>query len=75
MFQEPPEKLFVSQSHLPPFAAVGVVFPQEGHVGVGKINEPMIGDRDAMSVSGQVMQNMFGTTEGPLGVDHPVFSK
>src|SRR6266853_615181 len=28
-----------------------------------------------MRVSGQIMQNMFGAAEGPLGIDHPVISE
>jgi hypothetical protein len=54
---------------------MGVVFPEERNVGVGEIDEPMIGDRDAMRVPGQIMQNMFGTAEGVPGVNHPVLSK
>src|SRR5690349_14478880 len=54
---------------------MGIVLPEERHVGVGEIHEPMIGDRDTMSVPGQIMQNVFGTTERPLGIDHPVLSK
>jgi hypothetical protein len=75
VFQETAEKLFLSQGHRSPLVAMCVVFPEERHVGVGEIDEPMIGDRDTMSVSGQIVQNMFGTTEGALGIDHPVFSK
>ena len=32
----------------------------------------MVGDGDAMSVAGQVVENMFGAAEGRLGVDDPV---
>lgn len=54
---------------------MGVVFPEERHVGVREIDEPVMGDRHAMCVPGQVMQNVVGTTEGPLGIHHPVFAK
>src|SRR3954471_19293615 len=54
---------------------MGVVFPEERHVGVGEIDEPMIRDRDTMRIPGQIMQHMFGAAEGPLGVNHPVLSK
>ena|SRR5215468_10480646 len=54
---------------------MGVVFPEERHMGVGEIDEPMIGNRDTMSVPGQIVQNVFGTAERPLGIDHPVLSK
>lgn len=36
-------------------------------MGVGEIDEPMIGDRDTMRVPGQIMQNVFGAAEGPMG--------
>ena len=39
----------------------------EGH-------EAMVGDGDAMGVAGEVVENMFGTAEGRLGIDDPVFS-
>src|SRR5215469_3192308 len=54
---------------------MGVVFPEERHVGVREIDEPVVGDRDTMRVPGQIMQHVFGTTEGPLGVNHPVLPK
>ena len=75
VFQETAEELFVSQGHRSPLAATGIVFPEERHVGVGEVDEPMIRDRDTMSVSGQIVQNMFRATEGALGIDHPVLSK
>jgi hypothetical protein len=32
----------------------------------------MVGDRDAMGIAREIMQNMFGTAEGWLGIDDPV---
>jgi hypothetical protein len=32
----------------------------------------MVGNGDSMSVTGQVLQNVFRTTEGRLGVNHPL---
>ena len=32
----------------------------------------MVGDRDAMGVAGQIVENVFGAAEGRLGIDHPV---
>ena len=34
--------------------------------------EAMVGDGDAMGIAGQVVENMFGTAEGRLGIDDPV---
>lgn len=47
----------------------------ECHVGVSKIDEPVVGDCDAVRVSGQIMQNVFGTTKGALRIHHPVFAE
>jgi hypothetical protein len=35
----------------------------------------MVGDGDAVRIAGEIVQNMFGTSEGWLGVDHPVFAE
>jgi hypothetical protein len=35
----------------------------------------VVGDGDAMCISRQIVQNMFRTSEGWLGVGHPVFSE
>jgi hypothetical protein len=32
----------------------------------------MVGDGDAVGIASQVVENIFGATEGWLGVDHPV---
>jgi hypothetical protein len=32
----------------------------------------MVGDGDAMSVAGQIAENLVGTAEGRLGIDDPV---
>src|SRR5258705_5470956 len=32
----------------------------------------MVGDGDAVGIAGEVVENMFGATEGWVGVDHPV---
>src|SRR5450759_1488045 len=35
----------------------------------------MVGDGDAMGVTTQILEHILGTTEGRLGVDHPVLSE
>src|SRR5258708_5112120 len=35
----------------------------------------MVRDRDTMGVAGEIVKNVFGTTEGRLGVDDPVPGK
>ncbi len=52
-----------------------VVFPAERDMGVSEIDEPVVGDCDPMRVPRQILQNVFGTTEGTLRIYHPVFAK
>ena len=75
MFEEPAQKDLVRQGHHSLLAVMSVVLPAEGDVAVADVDKPMVGDRDPMRVSSQIMQDMFGTAEGRLGVDHPVFPK
>ena len=56
-------------------AAVGIVSPAEGDAIALKGQETMVGDGDALGIAGQVVENMFGATEGRLGVDQPVLPK
>jgi hypothetical protein len=35
----------------------------------------MVGDGHTMSVAAQIVQHIFGATEGTFQVDHPVLSK
>jgi hypothetical protein len=70
--QEAAQELMSGNSHDLLLAAVGIVAPSEGDAIVLEGHEAMVGDSDAMGVVGQVVENMFGATEGRLGVDHPV---
>jgi len=51
---------------------MGIVSPAEGDAIVLEGHEAMVGDGYAMSVAGQVVENMFGASEGWLGIDDPV---
>ena len=51
---------------------MGIVSPPEGDAIVLKGHETMVGDGYAMGVTRQVVENMFGTSEGWFGVDDPV---
>ena len=48
------------------------VSPAEAHLSVVEADKPSVGDGDTVGVAGQVLQDVFGTTEGRLGVDHPL---
>ena len=51
---------------------MGIVSPAEGDAIIGEGHEAVVGKGDAMGVAGQVVENLFGTAEGWLGVDDPV---
>jgi hypothetical protein len=70
--QETAQELMSGNSHDLFLAAVSVVSPTEGDAIIFKSHEAMVGDGDAMCVAGQIVEDVFGTAEGWLGVDHPV---
>jgi len=53
-------------------ATVGIVSPTERDAIVFEGHEAMVRDGDAVSVAGQVVENVFGAAEGRLGVNDPV---
>ena len=38
-------------------------------------DEAMVRDRDTMGVAGEIVENVFSTTERRLGVDDPILPK
>jgi hypothetical protein len=54
---------------------VSGVSPAEGDVSVGESNQPVVGDGDAVGVGAEIAQHVFWTTEGRLGIDHPVLAE
>ena len=75
MEQKSAQELLDSQSQEPLLVALGGVAPAEGHVAVGESDQPAVGDGDAMGVSTQIAQHIFRSSEGPLGVDHPIVAE
>ena len=75
MEQEAAQELLRRHGHQLLFAAVGVILPAERHLTIGEINEPMIGDGDAMGVAGQIMKNVLRAAERRLGVHDPVLAE
>jgi len=73
--QEPPQKFLGRHRHQALLALVGIVFPAKSDLAVGKVHDPVVGDADAMGVAGQVVEDVLGTSEGPLGVDHPILTE
>ena len=57
------------------FIVVSRIAPAKSDVSLSKRDQAMVGDGYAMSVAAQILEHIFGATEGRLGVDHPVFSE
>ncbi len=57
------------------FIVVSRIAPAKGHLFIGERDEPMIGDRYAMSVTAQIMEDMLWSSKRTFRVDHPVVSE
>ena len=57
------------------FVVVSGIAPAKSDLAIGKGDQAMIGDSHAMSVAAEILQHIFGATEGTFQVDHPVLSK
>lgn len=75
MQQESAQELVSDQCHLALLIAVRVILPAERSVSLRKGKQAVIGNRDAVRIASQIMQDMLWPTEWPLGIDHPVLSK
>ena len=52
-----------------------VIFPAKRNSIILESHQSMVGDGDAVRITGEIVQNMFRTSEGWLGVNHPVFAE
>ena len=75
MQKEAAQELVDGQRHrLLPVAMCGIA-PSEGDVAMVERDESVVGNSDAVGVSAEIAQGMFGSTEGALGVDDPVVAE
>src|SRR5260370_3368167 len=72
MLEEASQELLRRERHGALLAAIRIVLPPEGDLGVGDCLQPVVGDGDAVRVTGQVVEDVLGAAEGRLGVDDPV---
>ena len=75
MEQESAQELVDFKSHGPFLVAVRGISPAEGDLAIGQSDQPGVGDGDAVSVSAEIAQHMFGSSEGRLGIDDPVLAE
>ena len=61
MDEKAAQKLLGGNGHDLVLAAVGIVSPAEGDAMVLASHEAMVGDGDAMGISGQIVENIFST--------------
>jgi hypothetical protein len=73
--EEAPQEFVGRDGHESLPTAVGVILPAKGDAVLGDVDEPMIGNRDAVRVAREVVQYVRGSPEGRFGVDDPVLAK
>ncbi len=73
--QESAQELICGDRHDLRLAAVRIVFPAKRDAIILERNQSMVADGHAVRIAGEIVQNMFRTSEGWLGVDHPVFAE
>jgi len=52
-----------------------IIFPAESNLIMLEGYEAVVGDGNAMGVTGEIAEHMMGTAEGWLGVDDPVLTE
>jgi len=73
--EEAAQELLHPQSHQALLVTVPGVSPAEGDLVVLEGGQTVIGDGHAVGVAAEITENLLGTAEGRLAVDHPVPSK
>jgi len=75
MQQEATEELVCVQAHQLPLVAVCGVTPAEAYPVAIQGDQSVVGNRDAMRVRAEIAQDVLRTSEGALGIDHPVMAE
>ena len=70
--QEAPDELVRLEGHDLRLAVLAIVPPSEGDFTIGDVDQPRVGDRDAMRVAAEIVQDLGRAAERRLGVDHPL---
>ncbi len=73
--QEATEELVCRQAHDALAVVVRGVSPAEADLAVGEGDQPAVGDAHAMGIRTEIAQGVYGSSEGPLGVDDPVVAE
>ena len=73
--QEAAQELLDRERQEALLVAVRGVSPAEGDLVLGKGNEAMVGDGNAMRIAAQVIEDMLRTPERPFAVNDPVLAE
>src|SRR5260370_34397382 len=73
--QEWSQKLICGNRHDLLLTAPCVVFPAKRNSIILESHPSMVGEGDAVRITGEIVQNMFTTSEGTLEVDPPVLAE
>jgi len=73
--EKPAEELIDRDTHDALAVVVCGIAPPKGNVAMSKSDQSVVGDGDAVSVVSEIAQHVFWSTEGRLGIDHPVLSE
>lgn len=68
MEKEAPQELFSGHGHYLLFAAMRIILPTEGDFSIGNLNEPMVGNGDAVGIAGEIVQYMKRSAERRFGM-------
>ena len=72
MEQETADELDRIEGHGLGAGVIRVIFPVEADAAIFQGSKPVVGDGDAMSIAGQILEHAAGSAEGRLDVDHPL---
>lgn len=75
VFEKAAQELRMSQRHRAPLIVVRIVLPAEGDVSIGDVHDAVVGNRYPVGIAGQIMQDVFRSSEGPFRVNDPVFAE
>jgi hypothetical protein len=75
MKQEAAQELFRFDGHHSLAISMGIISPAEGNLVVGEGDQAMVGDGDAMSVAGEIAEDMMRAAERGFGIDDPIVTE
>ena len=75
MQEEAAQELIEREGHQFFLIVVRRIAPTKGDLAVGQRYQSMVGDGDAVGVTAEILEHIFGAPEGRFGVDDPIFSE